>query len=291
MTRIESFTNDGLHFPVRDSGPVDGPIIVLLHGFPQSARIWDETAHRLNTSGYRTLAPDQRGYAPQAAPARRGDYRIERLTGDIAALVEHAGPDPVHLVGHDWGSAVAWTLTAARPDLVASLTAISVPHPLAFATSMVCSRQLLRSWYMLLFQLPWIPELLIGRVDTIFYRMLRRTGHRPAAARRDIAGLQQPGIARGALNWYRALPYALKAPAAFRRPVTAPTLQIWSDGDTAVGRKAHELTRRWVNAPLELVTLPGISHWVPDEVPDQLASMIVRHVSSQATAQDGCSAG
>ena len=280
MPRITSFTNDGLRFPVCDTGPADGTPIVLLHGFPQNSSSWQPVAAVLNEAGYRTLTPDQRGYAPEATPTGRRSYRIDKLAGDIVALIRTADLGPVHLAGHDWGAAVAWALAAAHPELCRSLTVVSVPHPQAFLLSMLRSSQLVKSWYMLLFQLPWLPEHLLRRHEEFCYRALRGTGQSAAAARRDLAMLRQGDTATAALNWYRALPYSIPVPRALRHRITVPTLQVWSDGDTAVGRKGHELSERFVTAPWRLVTLPGVSHWIPDEAPETLAGLIVEHVES-----------
>src|ERR1700742_2077911 len=125
--RILEFANAGFTFPVRDDGPLDGEIVVLLHGFPQTSTSWDAVCARLNQDGYRTLRFDQRGYAPSARPRGRAAYRLSALVGDVAALI-HAVGSPVHLVGHDWGAAVAWGAAANHPSSVRTLTAVSVPH-------------------------------------------------------------------------------------------------------------------------------------------------------------------
>lgn len=276
MPRIDRFTNDDLTFTVTDSGPEDGVPVVLLHGFPQTAESWAEVAGFLNAAGYRTVVPNQRGYCPQAAPPRRSDYRIDKLVGDIVAMIDQSGVGAVHLVGHDWGAAVAWAVAAARPDLLRSLTAVSVPHPMGFMQAMLTSTQLFKSWYMLMFQLPWLPEAMARKDDGMFYRMLRRTGQQHAAAVRDVRAIQRGRTATGAVNWYRALPFAVTSVATLRRPITVPTLQIWSDGDTAVGRKGHDLSQKFVRAPWRLMTLPA-SHWIPDEAPHELADLIAAH--------------
>src|SRR5215213_5684608 len=128
MTRLRSYRHDGLTFDVEDEGPLEGDPVVLLHGFPQRSTCWRLVVPLLHARGLRTYAPDQRGYSPSARPARRRDYRLERLVDDVLALVEAIGR-PVHLVGHDWGAVVAWALASQRPDDVRTLTAVSVPHP------------------------------------------------------------------------------------------------------------------------------------------------------------------
>src|ERR1700712_4426267 len=141
--RIREFTNDGFTFPVNDEGPIDGEVVVLLHGFPQTSKSWNAVCARLNASGYRTLRFDQRGYAAGARPRGRRPYRLSALTGDVVALIDQVG-SPVHLVGHDWGAAFAWAAAASKPALLKSLTAVSVGHPAAFQRSMLSSTQAFR---------------------------------------------------------------------------------------------------------------------------------------------------
>ena len=157
MSRIETYQNAQLTFDVRDQGPLDGDPVVLLHGFPERAASWDAVAARLHEHGLRTLAPDQRGYSPGARPRFRTSYRLPALVADVEALIDEIGR-PVHLAGHDWGATVAWGLAARRPDLVRSLTAVSVPHPAAFVTACLKGSQLRDSWYFTVFGLPFVPE-------------------------------------------------------------------------------------------------------------------------------------
>ncbi len=285
MPRIDTFDRDKLSFSVADRGPEDGAPVVLLHGFPQNSSSWDRVAATLNQAGYRTLAPDQRGYCPQATPTGRYNYRISELVADVVELIDQAALGPVHLVGHDWGAGVAWAVAATHPQLLRSLTAVSVPHPAAFALSMLSSNQILQSYYMLMFQLPWFPELLMRKENGFFYQMLKRSGQSPAAAHRDIQMLQEGDTATGAVNYYRALPYAIALAPALRRRISVPTLQVWSDGDTAVGRKGHELSRRFVTGPWQLVVLKGVSHWIPEECPERLAELIHTHAASTSAAR------
>jgi pimeloyl-ACP methyl ester carboxylesterase len=276
--RITTFTRGGLVFDVRDSGPVDGVPVVLLHGFPQDSRCWDAVAPLLHARGYRTIAPDQRGYSPGARPRRRRAYRISELTADIVELIELielAGLGPVHLVGHDWGAAVAWGIAARRPDLLSSLTALSVPHPAAFIRAMFTSSQGRRSRYIFFFQLPWLPERqLTSRVS--WERSLRSTGMSAEAAARDAALMGDRAAARAALNWYRAMVFS--NPLAVGGKITVRTLYVWSDHDGAIGPEGAELTPRFVAAPYSYQVLEGVSHWIPDEAPEQLAALLATHI-------------
>lgn len=174
--RVTSFHHDGLTFDAVDTGPLDGEVIVLLHGWPQTAKCWARVAARLNADGYRTVAPNQRGYSPLARPRRVGAYRMPHLVGDVVALIERLGGGPVHVVGHDWGAAVAWALAGRHPAAVRTLTTVSVPHSGAFMRSMLSSDQLFRSYYMGLFQLPKLPELFVTRCRGLFEKMLTGTG-------------------------------------------------------------------------------------------------------------------
>jgi pimeloyl-ACP methyl ester carboxylesterase len=195
------FTRAGLTFDVTESGPPDGETVLLLHGFPQHRSSWDALVPILNDAGYRTIAFDQRGYSPRARPKRRFDYRMPELVADAKAAIDQLAGGRAHVVGHDWGSAAAWSLAAQEPASVASLTAVSVPHPFAFLRSMVTTRQGVRSWYMYLFQLPWLPELLLR---TQWKRSLVDYGRQtPALAERDRAAFTGPGALTGPLNWRR----------------------------------------------------------------------------------------
>lgn len=274
-TRIESVTRDGLEFPVHDAGPIDGSPVVLLHGFPERATAWRHVEPLLHRAGYRTLAMDQRGYAPNARPRRRRDYRLEELVADATALIDLVGA-PVHVVGHDWGAVVGWSLAMADPDRVHTLTAVSVPHPQAFLKSWVTSRQGLKSWYMAAFQLPWIPEKLgdLGRMTGF----LRQAGMDPEDLARFESEVLATGALRGGLMWYRGLPFS--NPRATGGKVRVPTTLVWSDQDIAISRAAVDKAEAYVAAPYELVVLAGVSHWIPTQAPDALAEAILERITS-----------
>ncbi|MFC0452706.1 alpha/beta fold hydrolase [Rhodococcus jostii] len=277
--RIATFTRDGLVFDVRDEGPIDGVPVVLLHGFPQDSRSWDALAPLLHRRGFRTLAPDQRGYSAGARPRARWAYRSSELVADVVALIDQAGLGPAHVVGHDWGAAVAWGIAAERPDRVRTLTALSVPHPAAFVRAMLTSRQILKSWYMFAFQLPWIPERLITP-DSVGHRALLASGQTADEAKRDLEPMRDRTRARGALNWYRAMPFT--APRSASRKVRVPTLFVWSDRDTAIGPVGPKLTSRFVDGPYTFEVLRGVSHWIPDEAAERVDALLGNHLLDQA---------
>jgi pimeloyl-ACP methyl ester carboxylesterase len=267
---MERYTRDGLVFDVRDAGPPDGPVVVLLHGFPQRNDSWNAVIDRLTAAGYRCLAPNQRGYSPGARPPRRRDYRLSELVADVGALIDASGAQRVHLVGHDWGAAVAWAVAAEMPERLATVSPVSVPHPAAFLKSLVTSRQGLASWYMGFFQLPWLPELLMRRVAV---KALLRSGQTAAVAERDARAMTERGARTGGLNWYRGMP--LSDVRASTRRVSVPTMYVWSDRDIALKPKAARNTVRYVDADYRFEVLPGVSHWIPDTEPDRLADLLL----------------
>jgi pimeloyl-ACP methyl ester carboxylesterase len=275
--RIRAYTHDSLTFDVLDNGPADGSAVVLLHGFPERASHWQDVCSILHARGLRTLAPDQRGYSPGARPRGRHSYRLSRLVADVVALVEHYGA-PVHLVGHDWGAAVAWATAAARPDILRTLTTVSVPHPAAFARSLVSSTQALRSWYVLAFQPPGAVELLARAAPGTLSALLRGAGLSSAEVARFWREIVDYGALPGALGWYRALPLSGRSSAG---PVRVPTTHVWSDGDVALARRGADLTAGQVRAPYELRILRGVSHWVPTHAPEELAEAILARVGTR----------
>ncbi|MGS0687117.1 alpha/beta fold hydrolase [Nakamurella sp. GG22] len=270
---MDQFSRHGLVFPVLDRGAADGPTIVLLHGFPQDASSYDEVVPALVTAGFRTLVPTQRGYAATVRPSRRHDYRMEELVADVLALVDAAGASDVHLVGHDWGGAVAWGVAGLHPDRVRTLTVLSTPHPAAMTTAMWHSNQALRSWYMAAVQLPFLPEMLLARNMP---KTLQDSGLPAAAAARYAASMTGEGALTGALNWYRALPYALRSPVP---DISVPTTFVWGTRDFALGRYAAEATRGHVTGDYRFEPLKA-GHWLPETRPEQVAAAILDRARS-----------
>ena len=264
--------------PVEYSGPTDGTPIVLLHGWPQNARSWDAVVPFLHDAGYRTVVPSLRGAAVGATPRSRLSYRPHILTADMEAIIADVGA-PVHLVGHDWGAALAWTVACRRPDLLTTLTAVSVPHPATFARALSHSRQILSSWYMLVFQLPVLPELLLARRN-MMARFLIRSGQTPELADRDARAAAAPGVRHGGINWYRGFILSREAAPA---TTTVPVLQVWSDGDIAIRRATVEATSRNAVSEFDFLAFTGVSHWIPDERPEELAQAIIRHAAGPHT--------
>jgi pimeloyl-ACP methyl ester carboxylesterase len=275
---MDSFRRDGMVFDVRDGGPADGEPVLLLHGFPQDSSAFDQLAPALHSAGLRTLAPDQRGYCPSARPRGRRAYRLRAAVDDVLALLYDAGLSGAHVVGHDWGGAVAWALGAWHPDRVRTLTVLSTPHPAAMTWSLLRSGQVLRSYYMGLFQLPVLPErVLLANQGAALRRALLRGGLPGDAVARYVARMLEPGALTAALNWYRALPLTVRQPVG---KVRVPTLHVWSTGDAFLGRAATEATAAHVDAPYRLEVLEDVPHWIPELAADRAAELITAHVKA-----------
>lgn len=271
---MQTFHRGALTFDVRDAGPADGDVAILLHGFPQHSTSWDLVAPLLHERGLRTLCPDQRGYSPGARPQGRRAYALDELVEDVVALADASGAPAVHLVGHDWGAAVAWGVAAAHPEKVRTLSALSVPHPRAFLRAMTRSPQLLRSWYMLAFQLPGLPERAMHGARLV--QQLVSTGLPAAAAERDAAFLASPGALTAAINWYRAIPFGNPRAEA---TVRVPTLYVWGDGDRFLTRAAAEGCGRYVEAPYRFEILRGADHWTPEKNADEVAALLAEQMT------------
>jgi pimeloyl-ACP methyl ester carboxylesterase len=278
LGRMTQFQNDGLTFDLRDEGPPDGPVVIALHGFPQTSASWRGVAPLLASAGYRVLAPDQRGYSPRARPKPIKSYILDNLAADVIALAEQAGAECFDLLGHDWGAAVAWHVAANYPRRVRTVTALSVPHPRAFMAAMTRGTQLPRSWYMLFFQIPWLPELLARKENSPLLKLLLRYMPTPEPLRAEMSDLMRdPRTARGAVNWYRAMRY----PARPTGRVAVPALFVWSDKDNAVTRKSAELCGDYVDAPYRFETIAGAGHWIPHEHAEKIVGLMREHLAAR----------
>lgn len=263
---------NGLRFEVLTCGSGD-TLALCLHGFPEVALSWREQMLTLAEMGYRVWAPNQRGYGRSSRPGKMQDYAIERLMEDVAGLIDAAGARRVVLLGHDWGALVAWTFAARRVRPLDRLVILNVPHPACFARELRRPGQMLRSWYVGFFQLPRLPEMVLGRRRAALVgRMMVGTStdreHFPAdlveAVRENAL---QPGALTGMLNWYRAFVRGggLRRQMRLGWPVIeTPTLMLWGDRDVALRLRTTEGTGRYVR-DLRFVRLRGVSHWVQQD--------------------------
>jgi epoxide hydrolase 4 len=263
-----------------------GPrLLVLLHGFPECWWSWRHQLRRFRddpalAAQFTVVAPDMRGYNQTDRP--NWGYELDVLTQDLIELIRALGYARAIVAGHDWGGNIAWSLAIAHPDVVERLIALNIPHPALFAEGVRNWRQMLRSWYILFFQLPFLPEAAIRRNDYAFMeQVLRGTAIDPATfSDQDIAiykrAIAQPGAVTAALNYYRVL-VQQGSRGMFRGTgmrVTMPTLMIWGEQDTALGKELTYGTGRFVR-DLRIHYIPNCSHWVQQERPDEVNAAIV----------------
>jgi pimeloyl-ACP methyl ester carboxylesterase len=276
---VNQFSRQGLVFDLVDSGPAEAEaVVVLLHGWPQDHTAWDRVTPLLVAGGLRVLALDQRGYSPGARPPGTAAYRMRELVADVAALLDEAGAARAHLVGHDWGGAVAWAFAERHPERLDSLTVLSTPHHRALAWAFRHGDQARRSWYMAAFQVPAVPEAVLRRT---LPHVLRRSGLPEPDAERYAARFRQPGAARAQLAWYRALRNPLRGNGSTDsgsngkpRRITVPTTYVWGRHDPVLGRAAAERTGRYVVSDYEFVELDA-GHWLPETRPDDVATAVL----------------
>jgi pimeloyl-ACP methyl ester carboxylesterase len=270
-----------LHYAECGEGP---RLVILLHGFPEC---WYSWRHQLKALGrqYRVVAPDMRGYNLSDKPERVEDYRLARVADDVTGLVRHFGEREAAVVGHDWGAAVAWTVAQNYPDYVWKLASLQVP-PRAVWAKNITLRQVLRSWYMLFFQLPRIPEWWVSRNDFAGVAKIFRTTARPGTFDDyDIefykSALKEPGALTGALNYYRAnvRPMLPRKPegGSFKthERIRVPTLFVYGERDMAIMPETVAGVGDYVNAPYTELRLARANHWVHQEYPSEVNAALL----------------
>lgn len=277
MEQLE-LTSKGMTFEAIAEGPEDGKLVLLLHGFPQSSREWRPVMTSLAEAGYRAVAFDQRGYSPRARPTGVGSYAISELVDDVLAVAGALSAECFDLVGHDWGAAVAWQTACRHPQRIRTLTAVSVPHPLAFRDAIHNDDdQRRRSDYMLLFMEKGKAEQALTADDWKTFRSLLESALPPDEVQHYVDRMAQDGALTAALNYYRA---AGRADLDGLGATTRPTLHVWGAKNPAFGRYAAEHTADYVDAPYRFAELDHAGHWIPDEQPFQLASLMLEHLTT-----------
>ncbi|HWG44201.1 MAG TPA: alpha/beta hydrolase [Gemmataceae bacterium] len=257
-----------------------GPLVVLLHGFPEFWYSWRHQIPALAAAGFRVFAPDLRGYNWSDKPAGVPAYRLETLLEDVVGLIHQAGEEKAAIVGHDWGGVLAWHLAMLRPQVVDKLTVLNAPHPAAYWRELRSWEQMRKSWYVLFFQLPGLPEQVIGAGDyDAVDRMLRRKPvHAEAFTREDVhlykQALSRPGALTAALNYYRALRYPKERKAQDIPPISAPTLLLWGEQDSYLSLRLTEGLGAWV-PNLRVVRFPDASHFVQNDVPERVNRLLI----------------
>ncbi|MCW2840380.1 MAG: alpha/beta hydrolase [Aeromicrobium sp.] len=272
---IHPVTVGDLTFDVRTSGPGDGEPVMLLHGFPETSLSWTSVAARLADAGLRVIAVDQRGYSPGARPTDVAAYATGLLADDVVGVADVLGLATFHLVGHDWGSAVAWLTAGRYPERVRTLTAVSVPHLTAYTAALRDDpeQQQKAAYISFMREAGTAEELLLAdgarRLTAIYGDDVP-----VALVVQYVSHLAEPGALTAALNWYRAM-----GPELADTPRTqVPTTFVWGEHDQAIGRVPAEACGDFVDADYRFVELAGIGHWVPEQAPDSLAEAIITRV-------------
>ncbi len=285
--RTEFVEANGLRFEMLTCGEGDR-LALCLHGFPEVALSWREQMPALARMGYRAWAPNQRGYGRSSRPASIEAYAIEKLMADVAGLIDASGAREVTLLGHDWGGIVAWCFATRRLRPLAKLVILNVPHPVCFARAVRRPGQMLRSWYVLLFQVPGLPEWLLGRNNAKpVGEMMVRTSSAPERFPRELvegtrASAAQPGALKAMLHWYRAFLRGggLRRQLRIGFPVIeTPTLLLWGEEDVALAKHTTDGTEEFVR-DLTVEFLPGVSHWVQQDAPEACNAALARFLSA-----------
>ena len=280
-----------LEFAGLAAGPPDGDPVVLLHGFPQTSWLWRSQLRTLAAHGYRAVAPDQRGYSPGARPAGVAAYGIDHLVADVLGIADALGAERFHLVGHDWGAMVGWHVAGRHPERLRSFTALSVPHPTAFDEALrdPDSGQADGSDYFEEMLSDEMPAMLLADDAAGLRGSYAEYGELPAAdIDRYVEVLAQPGALAAAMSWYRAvgfelvdgLPRSMPGLTADARPVTVPTLYIWSTLDGGISRWAADRVASCVTGPYRFEVIEGVGHWTPELAADRVDELLIEHLAA-----------
>ncbi len=270
---------NGQRFHALAAGPDHGPLLLLLHGFPETSHGWHKQMAPLAEAGFRVVAPDQRGVGLSSKPAGVASYRVDVLAADMVALVRALGRERAQVVGHDWGGVVAWTLAEHHADVVERVAILDAPHPAVFSTYLLRHpSQLGKSWYMAFFQVPWLPEALLKARDFEWLSQALTTTSRPGAfSAADIAVYRQawgqPGALTAMLNWYRALTLGAKAPPGAGH-VTIPVRLLWGDRDQALEAGLADASLARCSAG-EVFHFAEATHWLQHEEPERVNALLL----------------
>jgi epoxide hydrolase 4 len=247
----------------------DGPLVVLLHGFPQSRMTWRESLPALARAGFRVVAPDLRGYGDSPQPRGVNAYLVSEVVADVAELIQSISGEPAIVVGHDWGAVMAWYLAMARPELVRKLVILNVPHPAAIARELSRStRQKLKLLYQLFFRLPVLPELFMR----IFGRMLMRRAGR--FTRDEVAAYAKQWHLTPMLNYYRAVPRSRGTLKKVFRRIDVPVLIVWSEHEPVFNASAIEDLGAWVT-DVHIERIPGAGHFVQHDARERVNGLMI----------------
>jgi epoxide hydrolase 4 len=257
----------------------DGPLVLLLHGFPEFWYGWRLQIAPLAAAGFRVVAPDLRGYNLSSKPDGVAAYRADRVAADIRGLIGELGAESALLVGHDWGGSVAWVTAMHHPEVVDRLAILDAAHPRKLNEALKTPGQLRRSWYFFFFQPPAVTESIVRARDWRFFRRFLRDAQPPYTSEemdRYVEAWSQPGAATGMINYYRAaVRQSPKSPAAQIRPIAAPTLVIWGERDRYLGPMLAEPHREDVPNLDRVERLPNASHWVHHDEHERVTELLI----------------
>ena len=274
------FERDGVRLHAVGAGPNDGPLVILLHGFPEFWYSWRKQIGPLAEAGFRVVAPDQRGYNLSSKPPAIADYAVGNLTADVIAIADQLGADRFYLAGHDWGAAVAWATALQYPQRLRKLAILNVPHPTVFLRTVRTNpRQMRRSWYMAFFQLPRIPE---SRFLAYNFAMgikslvasSRPGTFTPDALNRYREAWSNPGTVTAMINWYRAL--FRHRPALPDPQVHVPTRILWGRRDMFLLPEMAQESLKYCDS-VELTWFPDATHWLQHEEPEAVNAALIEH--------------
>jgi pimeloyl-ACP methyl ester carboxylesterase len=266
----------------------EGPLVVLLHGFPAFWYSWREQIAPLVKAGFRVVAPDLRGYNLSSKPGDFTDYTADKPAADIRGLIRALGSESATVVGHDWGGSIAWTLAMNNPEVVDRLVILNAAHPRKLNEGLKNPRQLLRSWYFFYFQFPGSPERRAARDDWKFFKGFLRDAH-PAYTQQELdqytRAWSQPGAATGMIDYYRA---AVRLGSKQKvLPISAPTLVIWGQGDRYLGADLAEPHKEDVPNLVSVERLPNASHWVHHDEAERVNELLVDFLAPVRGSQNG----
>ena len=273
-----TFHNGAIQLHAVAAGPPDGPIAILLHGFPEFWYSWHNQIEPLASVGFRVIVPDQRGYNLSSKPRGAANYALSHLTSDVLAIADQLAAEKFFLAGHDWGAAVAWSLALLHPQRISKLAILNVPHPSVMRRYLATNRrQLRRSWYMFFFQLPFFPELAFSAFNyRLGVRSLVRSSRQGTFLADDLAQYRsawsQPHSLTSMINWYRAaFRYRTKFPDS---TVHVPTRILWGERDAfLLSAMAHDSLRYCDSA--ELYTFANATHWLQHEEPARVSELLI----------------
>jgi pimeloyl-ACP methyl ester carboxylesterase len=269
---------NSIRLSVVQAGPEDGPLIILLHGFPEFSYSWRKLMPLLVSAGYRVWAPDQRGYNLSDKPDGIDPYRIDELATDVVGLIDAANQKQAILIGHDWGAGVAWWVAGKYPERISKMVVMNVPHGKVMRKFIRGSfGQMLKSWYIMFFQIPWLPERLACMGNwRMLVKLLKRTSHPGTFSDEDFdqyrKAWSQPGAFRSMLNWYRAFIQRPPAPSVNSR-ISVPTMLIWGKLDSVLSSEMAQPSIDLCDTG-RLVFIEDATHWVHHEKLERVNDLI-----------------